>query len=183
MKVSKQLIERVINKDRKAQLDLYRICFSTLMSVAFRYKKNEADAAALSNDAFLKILLNISKYNTETPINAWVRRVAINNAIDDYRKNKKREETIETVDNFDNIEEADYFELNNEIEYQELNKMLLSLPNATRVVFNLFAIDGYTHKEITEELNIKLETSKWHMKEARKRLKALLIKRTSVNEI
>ena len=56
MKVSTQLIERVINKERKAQLELYRICFSTLMSVAFRYKKNEADAAALSNDAFLKIL-------------------------------------------------------------------------------------------------------------------------------
>ena len=183
MKVSKQLIERVINKDRKAQLELYRICFSTLMSVAFRYKKNEADAAALSNDAFLKILLNISKYNTETPFNAWVRRIAINNAIDNYRKNKKREETIETVENFDNIEGADHFELDNEIEYQELNKMLLSLPNATRVVFNLFAIDGYSHKEITEELNIKLETSKWHMKEARKRLKALLIKRTSVYEI
>jgi len=183
VEVSDALIKRIVKQDRKAQMELYRNCFSTLMSVAFRYKKNEEDAAALSNDAFLKILTNIEKYNPKTPFEAWVRRIAINTAIDDYRKNRKREEMFETADNFDGLEEAIYNDIDSEIETEELNDMLLTLPKATRVVFNLFAIDGYSHKEITEELNIKLETSKWHMKEARKRLKALLIKRTEINGV
>jgi RNA polymerase sigma factor (sigma-70 family) len=89
VKVSEALIKRIVKQDRKAQLELYRICFSTLMSVAFRYKKNEEDAAALANEAFLKILTNIAKYNSISPFEAWIRRIAINTAIDDYRKNKK----------------------------------------------------------------------------------------------
>ena len=132
------------------------------MSVAFRYKKNEEDAAALANEAFLKILTNIAKYNSISPFEACIRRIAINTAIDDYRKNKKREEMFEA---------------------EELNNMLLELPKATRIVFNLFALDGYSHKEISEELGIRLETTKWHMKEARKRLKALLIKREELNGV
>jgi len=183
VEVSDVLIKRVEKQDRKAQMELYRICFSTLMSVAYRYKKNEEDAAALSNDAFLKILTNIKKYNSKRPFAAWIRRIAINSAIDDYRKNKKREKMFEAEDNFEGLEEVAYNEVDYTIESEELNSMILSLPKATRVVFNLFAIDGYSHKEITEELGIGLETSKWHMKEARKRLKALLIKREELNGV
>ena len=61
--------------------------------------------------------------------------------------------------------------------------MLLSLPKATRTVFSLIAIDGYSHKEIAERLNISLETSKWHMKEARKRLKVMLILKQQESEV
>lgn len=183
VKVSEALIKRLVKQDRKAQMELYRICFSLLMSVAYRYKKNEEDAAALSNDAFLKILTNIEKYNSNNPFEAWIRRIAINTAIDDYRKNKKREEMFEAADSFEGIEKVTYNEIDNQIETDELNDMLLELPKATRVVFNLFAIDGYSHKEITEELGIGLETSKWHMKEARKRLKAVLIKREELNGV
>jgi len=183
VEVSDVLIKRVEKQDRKAQMELYRICFSALMSVAFRYKKNEEDAAALSNDAFLKILTNIKKYNSNRPFAAWIRRIAINTAIDDYRKNKKREEMFEAEDNFEGLEEVTYNAVDDTIEAEELNSMILALPKATRVVFNLFALDGYSHKEITEELGIGLETSKWHMKEARKRLKSLLIKRQGLNEV
>jgi RNA polymerase sigma-70 factor (ECF subfamily) len=153
------------------------------MSVAYRYKKNEEDAAALSNDAFLKILTNIHKYNINSPFEAWIRRIAINTAIDDYRKNKKRIDMFETDYSFEGVDKVTYNEIDNEIETEELNDMLMELPKATRVVFNLFAIDGFSHKEITEELGIAVETSKWHMKEARKRLKALLIKREELNGV
>ena len=183
MKVSEALIKRIVKQDRKAQLELYRSCFSILMSIAYRYKKNEEDAAALSNDAFFKVLTNIEKYNSNSPFEAWIRRIAINTAIDDYRKNKKREEMFEAEDNFDGLEEVTYNEVDDTIEAEELSSMLLELPKATRVVFNLFAVDGYSHKEITEELGIGLETSKWHMKEARKRLKILLIKREELNGV
>ena len=90
---------------------------------------------------------------------------------------------FEAEDNFERLEEVTYNAVDDTIESEELNNMILALPKATRVVFNLFALDGYSHKEITEELGIGLETSKWHMKEARKRLKSLLIKRQGLNEV
>ena len=60
------------------------------MSVTNRYKNNEEDAVSLANNSFLKILTNLSKYNKKVPFEAWIRRIAINEVIDDYRKNKKR---------------------------------------------------------------------------------------------
>lgn len=149
------------------------------MSVAYRYKKNEEDAAALANNAFLKILTNLEKYDRKKPFEAWIRRIAINEAIDDYRKNKKREEMFEVANDDEVVDGVTFNEIDNEIEAEELNNMLLELPPATRTVFNLFAIDGYSHKEIAEELGISLETSKWHMKEARKKLKIMLSQRLS----
>ena len=135
MEVSDVLIKRLEKQDRKAQMELYRICFSTLMSVAFRYKKNEEDAAALSNDAFLKILTNIKKYNSKSPFAAWIRRIAINTAIDDYRKNKKTEEMFEAEDNFEGLEEVTYNEVDDTIEAEELNNMILALPKSNKGCF------------------------------------------------
>lgn len=183
LKVSEELIREVIKQERKAQLELYRLCFNVLMSVAYRYKKNKEDAAELVNSSFLKILLNIKKYNKKVPFEAWIRRITINEVIDDYRKHKKRNELFVDTENIEVNNSETYNEVDHDIEAEELNNMLLKLPSATRTVFSLIAIDGYSHKEITEQLNISLETSKWHMKEARKRLKIMLTQKTQKSEI
>ena len=85
---------------------------------------------------------------------------------------------FETVDEFDHTaSEIKYFnEIDKEMGEEEVCQCLLKLPLATRTVFSLFAIDGFSHKEISEKLEISLETSKWHMKEARKRLKVIVAK-------
>ena len=93
---------------------------------------------------------------------------------------KKEKRCLRAEDNFEGLEEVTYNEVDDTIEAEELNNMILALPKATRVVFNLFAVDGYSHKEITEELGIGLETSKWHMKEARKRLKSVTNKKRRI---
>lgn len=145
------------------------------MSVASRYKNNKEDAAFLANDSFLKILDNLNKYDKKIPFEAWVRRITINVVIDDYRKNKKRIEMFESIDEYDHdIEDISFSEIDKEMEVEEVAKCLLELPPATRTVFSLIAIDGFSHKEISLELGISLETSKWHMKEARKRLRMIL---------
>lgn len=178
MDIKSKLIQDVIKGKRKAQLELYRLCFSVLMSVCSRYKNNKEDAAFLANDAFLKILKNLNKYDEKNPFEAWIRRITINVVIDDYRKNKKRIGMFETVDEFDHTaSEIKYFnEIDKEMGEEEVYQCLLKLPLATRTVFSLFAIDGFSHKEISEKLEISLETSKWHMKEARKRLKVIVAK-------
>tara|TARA_B100000809_G_scaffold135519_1_gene133101 strand:- start:3665 stop:4213 length:549 start_codon:yes stop_codon:yes gene_type:complete len=175
--ISTQLIKKVEKQDRKAQIELYRLCFNDLMSIACRYNKNEDDSELLVNNCFLKIIDNLNKYNHSKPFQAWIRRIAINEVIDDYRKNKKRKELFIDTENIEQEEGESFNEIDHKIEAEELNDMLFELPKATRTVFSLIAIDGYSHKEVCEKLEISLETSKWHMKEARKRLKKMLIQK------
>lgn len=151
------------------------------MSFAYKYHKNEEDTAAIVNKVFLKIFDNLDKYNHSTPIEAWMKRITINHIIDEFRKNKKHKETFIEVDEDSNYNED--FELNiieSDIEEEVVLSVLNQLPKATKNVFCLYAIDGYNHKEITELLNITHETSKWHVKEARKKLKELLTKHQSL---
>jgi len=176
MDISKELIDDVIAGDRKSQLELYRLCFNVLMSSANRYYNNEDDASAVVNAAFMKIITKLDTYNDKAPFNAWIKRIITNEIIDEFRKNKKRKELIVSARD-DYPEETSHADIDYNIEAEYLNNMLQELPKGTRVVFNLFAIDGYSHKEIAEELGIKVETSKWHVKEARKKLKLLLSKK------
>lgn len=173
MEISKALYKELINKNKKAQLYFYRYCFNVLMRVAIRYKNNKDDAAVLVNESYLKILQNIEKYNIEKPLEPWLRRITINTAIDDFRKNKNYLATIQKTDTaiYENTfktktaidEQMDFKDM-----LDVINKLL---PKATKVVFFLKNIDGYSHKEIAERLEISIETSKWHIKNANKLLR------------
>lgn len=176
MKLEKKLIRRLKKHDKRAQMLFYEQCFSVMMSAALRYKRNREDAAALVNEAFLKVLTNIDKYDVSKPLEAWLRRIVINCAIDEFRKNEKTQALFnESTTALDNLESGAVFNKAIEnFEIEELKKLLNQLPKATCVVFNLYAIDGYSHKEVSEKLGITVETSKWHVKEARKKLRYLL---------
>ncbi|NQY66176.1 MAG: RNA polymerase sigma factor, partial [Flavobacteriales bacterium] len=172
MHLDKEFLKKIKKRDKKAQLLLYDQCFGIMMSSALRYKRNVDDAAALVNESFLKVLVNIKKYDTNKPIEAWIRRIVINTALDDFRKNKKRYEAIfedqnepnsNTCVSFNNIESA--------IEMEYVQEAMNTLSPATRIVFNLYVFDGYSHQEISEKRSITIETSKWHVKEARKKLR------------
>lgn len=180
MIISKELITNVIAGDRKSQIILYRQCYSILMSTAYRYHNNEDDAASVVNAAFLKILTKMDTYNDKAPFKAWIKRIILNEIIDEFRKNKRRNEIFISASDND-PEPSILADINYSIEAEYLNEMLRELPKGTRAVFNLFAIDGLSHKEIGESLGIKAETSKWHVKEARKKLKLLLNKKLVKN--
>lgn len=181
MILDNKLKQRVIDCDRKAQLELYRLCFNLLMGIARRYKKNEEDKQTLVNNAFIKIVTNLEKYEERSSFQGWVKRIIMNEVIDDFRKQKNYKELINQDQSIDNIQVEQYAEIDYHYSAQELLSMMEKLPKATKLVFNLFAVDGYSHKEICEQLGIGLETSKWHMKEARKLLKNMLSKQ-AVNE-
>lgn len=147
------------------------------MSVAMRYKTNPEDAKAMVNQAFLKIMTNIQKYTFDGPFEAWIRRIMINTLIDDFRKIQKERDRIEHID-FSETNGNSYGFNFNEAEQifsvGELEAMIHQLPNMTRNVFNLFAIDGYKHKEIADLFGISIGTSKWHLANARKKLLQML---------
>ena len=127
------------------------------------------------------MLTNIESYNPSVPFTAWIRRIAINTAIDDFRKNSKHN-LIEYSDEISTNKNYTINDYDLEIRAEELNNMILKLPKATKLVFNLFAIDGYSHKEIAEQLEISTNTSKWHVKEARKKLKEQILKKQNLVE-
>lgn len=176
MNPSTELIQDTIAGNRKAQLELYKLCFGTLMGVARRYKKNDEDQQTLVNNAYIKIVTSLERYEDKSSFYGWIKRIVMNEVIDDYRRNKKYYEFINQDKAVEKMELVEYSESDYIHSEEELLNMIETLPKATKLVFNLFAIDGYSHKEICEQLGIGEETTKWHMKEARKKLKSLLEK-------
>ncbi|WP_035844084.1 RNA polymerase sigma factor [Crocinitomix catalasitica] len=175
MTISDEVIDLIKKKDRKIELDLYRSCFGIMMSTTNRYYINKEDSKLVINTAFLKVLNNKDKYKKNNPFKAWVKRIVLNEIIDEYRRTKKHKSIFIHTEN----QSSESITLNSaefKLEADYLDFVLKSLPPGTRTVFNLFAIDGYSHKEIGEKMKISIETSKWHVKEARKRLKILLKK-------
>lgn len=181
--IDAQLLKACKRKDRMAQHQLYKRCFSLLMSVCIRYKNDHDEARAILNLGFLKILNNLEKYKKSVPFEAWIRRIMINTIIDEFRKNKKERETIE-YNNFERVEDYNnYINFNTadlQFDAEELEMMVKQLPEMSQKVFNLFAIDGYSHKEISQMLGMSTGTSKWHVAFARKELKQMISKKMAV---
>ena len=175
-----------MKRDRRAQEKLYKLCYGFLIGVCRRYYRNYEDAEAVLNQAFLKILTQLEKYNEGVPFNLWIRRVTINTIFDEYRKNKKYNESHveELVDPSMGAEKkVSYNEADLEFDAQELLNMLDTLPEISRRVFCLFAIDGYSHMEISKMMDIKNGTSKWHVNHARTKLKELILKKAALMSI
>ena len=182
--IDAQLLKACTRKDRMAQHQLYKRCFSFLMSVCVRYKNDHSEARAILNMGFLKILTNLDKYKTSIPFEAWSRRIMINTIIDEFRKNRKERETIE-YSNFEQVEEynthIDFNIADRQFDAEELEMMIKTLPEMSQKVFNMFAIDGYSHKEISSMLGISTGTSKWHVSSARKELKLMISAKMAVS--
>lgn len=174
MKIDAGVIKKIKKNDRKVILELYHHSFNVLMSAAVRYKNNEEDQKTIVNNAFLKVINNIDKYKPGTAYFSWVKRIVQNEIIDEFRRNKKYNELF-TYDETDYQYEDDvHAEVDYEIEAEALQNMLDQLPPATKLVFNLYAIEGFKNKEICDKLDLKYETVKWHIKEARKKLREML---------
>ena len=182
MQITENVIKQIKAYDQKVLLELYHYSFNVLMQVVSRYKNNRSDQMTLVNNTFMKIINNIHHFELGTNYQAWVKKIIRNEIIDDYRKNKKNNPLIFT-DNFINEGiSVDEINLDQEIEEQKLLQLLQLLPPATRLVFTLYALDEMKPREICEQLKLSSETVKWHLSEARKKLKAqLTLKNIQIN--
>lgn len=180
MEIDKALINACANGDRKAQFELYNQSFPALMNVAFRYYNNRDDASAIVNQCFLKVLKGLPsfiKVQTTASYIVWIRKIMTNTLIDEYRKNGKKKEITQKIDDevfLESISPEEYNDIEKFIEDEALYEMLSKLTEIQRNVFNLFAIDGYSHKEIGDALIISETNSKWHLSQARKKLQSEL---------
>lgn len=171
----KQLITGCLNGDRKAQKALYDKYSRRMMAVCLRYVKDTEDARDLLQEGFVKLYTNIRKYTGEGSFEGWVRKIFVNCALERLRHH-------DVLKNADDISEMEYADIPDEstaseVSADEIMRCVLSLPDGFRTVFNLFAIEGYSHKEIGEQLNISESTSRSQYMRARKLLQKMIGKK------
>jgi RNA polymerase sigma factor (sigma-70 family) len=165
------IINGCIRQDRSSQYMLYKEFYSYGMAICRRYSLNDYDAADVLNDGFLKVFTHIEKYDPEKPFKSWIGRIITNTAIDHYRMNLKFSDH-DDVDTHENIGNAAV--VYDQLAYKDLLALVQSLSPAYRTVFNLYAIDGYSHDEIAELLKISVGTSKSNLFKARQKLQEKL---------
>lgn len=162
-----ELIIKCKKQDKKAQETLYRMFSSKFFVLCLKYASSYDQAKDSLHDGFIKIFQNISKYNEKGSFEGWMTRVIINNALREYQ-NKSIFITIE--EDYFGEEKLEIALEEEKLSFDYLMKLIQELPSQYRVVFNLYAMDGYSHKEISKSLNISVGTSKSNLARARKKL-------------
>lgn len=164
------LIEGCKRGDRLCQEKLYTYFFDQMLAVIRRSFSDQDAAISILNNGFLRAFKKIDQYKGSGSFEGWLRRI-ITHAIADYYREHESELIIQKTEIKDNLPEL---HANDPMAYKDLLQVLQHLPPATRLVINLFIIEGYSHKEIAEMLGISTGTSKWHVSEGKRILKNLL---------
>ncbi len=167
-----QLLERCQANDRLSQAQLYRMYYNYGMTVASRYAPNRDDASEILNDAFVRTMQNLDKFNRELPFKAWFNKILVRCAINYYRRF-----TVKRLDShpISDAEEQPFdAEILSGLSAEEILKLVQQLPQSYRLAFNLYAIEGFTHPEISEMTGISEGTSKSNLFKARKRLMEMI---------
>ncbi len=158
MQIEQELVSGCIQGDRRIQHKLYNTYASKMLVLCNRYCRTSAEAEDILQEAFIKIFAKINTFRFECSLGAWIRKIVVNTAINHIRKEKDLafSTEIELATGIENNITSAISELN----YTDLIDLVRSLPNGCQTVFNLYAIDGFDHKEIAEKLGISIGTSK-----------------------
>lgn len=171
---TKELIKGCQKGDRKSQYELYQKFSSGMMAVALRYSKSTQEAEDILQEGFIKIFDNISKFRGESSIGYWIKRIIINTALNHQRSKLYLYPMVDVEDVQQGVNSLSV----DSLAVEDLMDLVQDLPTGCQVIFNLYAIEGYQHKEIGEQLGISVGTSKSQYSRARKILMEQLEKQS-----
>lgn len=179
-RAERDFVAALTRQERWAQQQVYEEHFGRMMGICLRYAGSRDEALDLLHESFIKIFQNIAKYKPGTALGAWMRTIVVNTCIDYYRKNsRRRTEDIETVHTLSN----DDPDVLSSLTEREILEAVQELSPAYRSVFNLFVVEGYSHKEIGEALQITESTSRSNLVKARQKLQEIFAsKRMDFNQ-
>ena len=168
-----KLVEGCRAKNRNSQKLLYEKYFGIMMSISMRYCANWDESLEVVNSGFLKVFLKINDYQGKGSFEGWMKRIMVNTALDYLKSLKPRTDEIDDRVVFEN----DYYLENkalSDFSVDDILQKVQELPPMSRAVFNLNVIEGYKHRDISEQLGISEGTSHWHLQNAKKLLKEKL---------
>jgi RNA polymerase sigma factor (sigma-70 family) len=168
-----ELIRDCIREERLAQNRLYERFASKMLGVCFRYAQTQAEAEDILQDGFVKVFNNLSRFRKESSLETWITRIMVNTALNHLKSTRRlrMESELEVAENAYEVASFQWHNMDSAV----LMKCIQELPAGYRVVLNMFAIEGYSHSEIAEQLDIQESTSRSQFIRA----KALLEKRIS----
>ncbi len=167
----RDLLDACTRQERWAQKILYEEFYRPMMGVCLRYSNHEEDARDILHEGFIKVFKHIGKYEPGTSLSAWMRRIMVNTAIDYYRKvMRRRTEDIEEAYTV----QSDDADAVSRLSEMEILQAVQQLSTVYRTVFNLYVVEGFSHKEIAEILEISESTSRSNLVKARMRLRELI---------
>lgn len=175
-----EIIEGCLRKKRKHQDMLYKKYAPMLYAVCLRYTNSKFDAEDVLQEGFVKIYNNLHMYSQEKSFEGWIRRIMINTAITFYRKNLKHAYHDDVSESHDISADLGP-DTNAEFTQAELLEAINRLPAGYKLVFNMYVVEGFKHKEIADELGIDINTSKSQLSRAKKYLQRELLEMSKIN--
>ncbi len=170
-----KIIERCRKNDRKAQKELYDVYSPLLLGICIRYSKSKSEAEDVLQEGFIRIFTKMNDFSGKGSFEGWMRRIIVNTAISYYHKNKKHNENYD-ISEIKETQTENHEMYESPFTKEELLSVINSLPEGYKVVFNLYAIEGYKHKDIAEMLEISVNTSKSQYSRAKEKIREKLEK-------
>ena len=161
-----EIIAGCLRNDAKSQEELFRRYSGKMLAVCMRYARHRLEAEDILQDGFIKVFRKLDQFEFKGSFDYWVKRIMINTALKNYRRSFYKNELLGMEDKME--ESSQQPEAYSNLVSEDLKKMIDSLPEGYRVVFCLFALEGYSHREIASELNIQESTSRSQLVKARK---------------
>lgn len=172
----KSVIQGCLNNEHKSQYKLYQMFYRNMTMVCMRYAKDREEANDLVQEGFIKVFKNLTRYEFKGSFEGWMRRIFVNNAIDNIRRKKKDHLLLgedEKIDSFA-VFDLDPLEKQEELDPKIVMEAIQKLTPAYKAVFSLYVIEDYSHKEIAEMLGISVGTSKSNLAKAKQNLRKFL---------
>ncbi|MFK7971007.1 MAG: RNA polymerase sigma factor [Bacteroidia bacterium] len=163
------VVEGCLENNRHHQKLLYEYYYGSMMAVCMRYASDREEARDVLHEGFIKVFKNLNRYQKGTNLGAWIRRIMVNTSIDHYRRQAKKPTIVEINQA---IHQADVQDVVAAMGAEEIMGYVQALSPAYRTVFNLYVVEGYSHREVGEKLGISEGTSKSNLAKARAKLKA-----------
>lgn len=172
--IGQEIIQGCIRKNSAAQEAFYNELSPKMMAICYRFAHHREDAEDMLQEGFIKVLTQIHTFENKGPVEAWVRRIIVYTCINYLKKHKKLEDVVD-LSYASEISGYNENEVTTALQGKQIMECIRILPIGYRTVFNLFALEGYSHKEIADMLNIGESTSRSQYTRAKSMLENILI--------
>jgi RNA polymerase sigma factor (sigma-70 family) len=168
------LLKECLKNNPRALKCLYEMYSSKMLGILIRYAKNKMEAEDMLQEGFVRVFQNLDKFRYEGSLEGWVRRIMVNTAINYYKSNLKHNQSVD-IDNVSHTAPLSVDAVDT-LSHKQLIRLIQTLPEGYRLVFNLYVIEGYSHREIAKHMGISENTSKSQLSRARKVLQKKIVK-------